>query len=184
MIAYVTCLEEVERNNVLSRIQKQVIANESTKSSTSFNVSDLLKDPVLNSAFSETLRLQINGLSMKGVEQDTTLSVNGQTYTLEKGSIVFISMPGVHKDPEIYENPEQFQLKRFLYLHTTEKDDYDTEQSQKVFTKNGVVVRQPFFPWGGGHFMVCPQMRTCGLFVVYRSEICNWRGYSVCFDNS
>jgi cytochrome P450 len=156
MIAYVTCLKETEREEVLSRIQKHVISSESTKESTSFNVFELLKDPILNSAFSETLRMQINGLSMKGVEQDTALTVNGQTYSLEKGSKVFLSMPGVHKDPEIYENPQQFHLKRFLYLHSNGDDEYDNGKTQKVFTKNGVVVRQPFFPWGGGNFMVWP----------------------------
>jgi cytochrome P450 len=155
MIAYATCLKKTEREDVLSRIRKHVISNESTKESTSFNLFELLKDPILNAAFSETLRMQVNGLSMKGVEEDTALTVNGQTYSLEKGSTVFLSMPGVHKDPEVYENPEQFQLKRLLYMHSKGDGEYDNEKSQKVFTKNGVVVRQPFFPWGGGHFMVC-----------------------------
>jgi cytochrome P450 len=154
MIAYVTCLKKTEREDVLSRIQKHVISTESSKGSTSFNVFELLKDPILNSAFSETLRLQVNGLSTRGVEEDTPLSVNGQTYSLEKGSTVFLSMPGVHKDPEIYENHEDFQLRRFLYMHSKGDEGYDNEKSQKVVTKNGAVVRQPFFPWGGGHFMV------------------------------
>ena len=146
-----TLLPEHEREDVLARIHKYAIPSESDRTSTSFKVSQLLDDPLLNSAFSETLRLQVNGLSTRGVEKDWSITVDGQSYVLEKGTTVFCSMPGFHKDPEIYENPEEFRLRRFIHLHTKggEMDNRATP-----FTKAGVSLRLPFLPWGGGVHMV------------------------------
>jgi sterol 12-alpha-hydroxylase len=97
----------------------------------------------------ETLRLRVEGLSLRGVTEDTTLSIHGQPYSLEKGSMVFLAMPLVHKDPEIHEDPDTYKVDRFIHMHT-KQDDVE----QKVYMKKGVAVRTPLFPWGGGHFMV------------------------------
>jgi len=152
---YIALLPENERKEVLDRIDQYVIPCESDRYSTSFNVSELLEDPLINSAFSETLRLQVNGLSTRGVEKDTSVTVNGQPYVLEKGTTVFCSMPGVHKDPEIFENPEEFRLKRFIHLHTKANG---SDIRSTPFTKNGIPLRFPFLPWGGGNYMVASQL--------------------------
>lgn len=78
--------------------------------------------------------------------EDTTLTIHGQPYALEKGSMVFLAMPLVHKDPDIHKDPDTYKIDRFIHMHTNVE--------QKVYMKNGVQVRTPLFPWGGGHFMV------------------------------
>jgi cytochrome P450 len=108
---------------------------------------------VLNAALSETLRLQMNGLSPRTVLQDATVTAGEQTYAVQKGETVFIVMASVHKNPEIYDNPYEFQLKRFIHMH--DKNDTDQYQSSVNFsTKSGVQVRNPFIWWGGGQHMV------------------------------
>ena len=89
----------------------------------------------------------MNGLSPREVLQDTTLNVKGQHYAVHKGDIVFISMPNVHKNPEIYDAPSEYRLKRFVYMH-------GKDGSRQVVTKGGVTVRTPYIWWGGGLHMV------------------------------
>ena len=95
----------------------------------------------------------MTGLNIRGVNRDTTLTVNGHPYEFRKGSVVCMPMACVHKDPEIYENPEEYQSTRFLQMHSKSGEDY-SDKPATFFTKNGVPVRNPLIPWGGGHFMV------------------------------
>jgi len=137
---------------MLHRIESWVLNEKSTRVSTSFNVSGLLGDPILNSAVSETLRMQFRGLSVRGISQDTTLSIHGRPFELEEGGTVFLSMSCVHKDPGIYEFPNEFRLKRYVHMHT--KTENDDGREKVFFWKNGAAIRHPLLPWGGGHFMV------------------------------
>ena|ERR1700737_1399931 len=141
LVAFITLLGS-QRSLVLDQIAQHVIQEQSTKESTSFNVSKLLQDPLLAAAISETLRLKVDSLSVREVEENTTITINETPYVLAKGSMIFLTMSLVHKDPEIFDNPQEFQLERFLNMDS------------KVFTKKGVPVRNPLFPWGGGQFMV------------------------------
>lgn len=166
-------LKPDELEDIQTRLQKYVIDSESDKNSVSFNVAELLEDPILNSGFSETLRLQVNGLSTRGVDCDTTITVDGYPYVLEKGSTVFCSMPGVHKDPEIYDEPEKFRLKRFIQLHTK---GGEVDSRMAPFTKRGIPLRYPFLPWGGGVHMVSLLTSHTKFSIVHRTEIRDWRG--------
>jgi cytochrome P450 len=129
-----------------------VVPEESNSEATAFDVRRLIQDPLLNAALSETLRLRAPGLSPRAVTQDTAVTVNGRAYNLHKGSIVFVATSLVHKDSRIYESPEEYKLKRFLEWHT--KSDYNANKDNLHFFKNGVPIRHPLIPWGGGHFMV------------------------------
>ena len=151
-MAYLACLKEDEKNEVLDRIQNCVVSDQSTRNVTSFNVADLLRDPVLNSAVSETLRMEFRGLSPRGISQDTTLTVNGRPFELQKGTSIFVSTTGVHKDPGIYQSPYEYRLKRYEHMHT--KTETSDGQAPIFFWKNGAPIRHPLLPWGGGHFMV------------------------------
>ena len=151
-MAYLTCLKENEKNEVLGRIQKCVLSDQSTRDLASFNVADLLRDPVLNSAVSETLRMEFRGLSPRGISQDTTLMVNGRPFELQKGTSIFVSTIGVHKDPGIYESPYEYRVKRYEQMHT--KTENSDSRANIYFWKNGAPIRHPLLPWGGGHFMV------------------------------
>ena len=150
-MAYVSCLRE-GKAEVLRQIQSYVISEESGRESTSFNVRTLTQDNLLNSALSETLRLRASGLSPREVTQDAEVTVNGRSYGLRKGSVVFVATSCVHKDPRIYDSPDEYQLKRFVQWHTKSVDNANKEKVH--FFKNGVPVRHPLLPWGGGHFMV------------------------------
>lgn len=137
---------------MLDRIESCVLGEKSTPESTVFNVPDLLQDPVLNSALSETLRMQFRGLSVRSVSQDTTLNIHSRAFELEKGAAVFLFTPGVHKDPGIYESPNEYRLQRYIQMHT--KRGNDDGRDKVFFWKNGAPIRHPLLPWGGGHFMV------------------------------
>lgn len=147
VIAYVACLKE-QKQEVFSRIQEHVLPDESTLVP-SFKVTNLLQDSLLNSAVSETLRKELRSLSVREVCEDTTLTINGKPFTLEKGAKLFLSMINVHKDPAIYECPHEFRLKRFVKMH-----EGDGSHNKVFFSKNGAPIRHPFIPFGGGHFMV------------------------------
>ena len=154
LIAYLATLNDPsQRQEVMTHISQYFISQESTKTSTVFNFSGLSQDSLLNSAVSETLRLQMNGLSPRTIENDTQLTVSGQSYSLRKGEVIFITMSGVHKNDEMYSNPSEFQLKRFLDMHD-KSGDY---KATRTYMKNGTQVRNPFIWWGGGIHIVSSQ---------------------------
>ena len=107
MIAYITSLPLSEKQSLLEDLKAHILPPESPTTPNAlpdvrFNTTTLLKSTLLNSALSETLRLQFNGLSVRGVSQHTSLRITqrgGQEeYRLEKGDVVFLALACVHKD--------------------------------------------------------------------------------------
>ena len=97
----------------------------------------------------------MNGLSPRTVLQDATVTAGEQTYAVQKGETVFIVMASVHKNPEIYDKPYEFQLNRFIHMH--DKSGTNRYQSSAKFsTKSRVQIRNPFIWWGGGQHIVRP----------------------------
>jgi cytochrome P450 len=96
--------------------------------------------------------MEFRGLSPRDVSEDTMLTVNGRAFELQKGTAIFISTIGVHKDPGIYESPYEYRLKRYEHMHT--KTENSDGRVTICFWKNGAPIRHPLLPWGGGHFMV------------------------------
>jgi len=152
MIAHVSCLQE-RRSLVLDRIDQYVIAEESTAESTSFDVPSLLRDPLLNSALSETLRINFRGMNVRGVAETTSLTISNKRFEFKKGSVLFLPITCVHKDPAIFEQPEEYQVDRFLEMHS-DAGAAENTKNKTYFSKHGVPIRHPLLPWGGGHFMV------------------------------
>jgi cytochrome P450 len=136
-----------------------------------------MQDPMLNAAFSETLRLQANGLSPRAIEHDTTVSALGQTYSFRKGETVIINMAGVHKNPNNYESPEEFRLTRFMNA------SYDSGNA-KVLAKDGSQLKVPYMPWGGGQHMVPNSFSVDADSLVHRTQIRCWRSHAPCGNNS
>jgi hypothetical protein len=68
-----------------------------------------VKDPLLSSALSETLRLQFAGLAPREVTQDTAVTVNGRSYELQKGSVM-LSQPPVRTTPYL-QQPRRVQIR-------------------------------------------------------------------------
>jgi hypothetical protein len=131
----------------MAQLDQHFVTEKSNKESIELNIPNLLQDPILNAAFSETLRLQANGLGLRAIENNTTISALGQTYSFRKSETVIVSMAGVHKNPNIYANPEEFRLTRFMNA------TYDGGNA-KVRAKDGVEVKTPYIWWGGGQHMV------------------------------
>ena len=222
MISYITTLPASQKLLILTEIQKHIIPESpppdcgTSAVSVRFNTSTLLCSPLLNSALSETLRLQFNGLSVRGVSQPTYIPVatfsssttrapvnNAQFkdrgYFVDKGDTVFLVMPCVHKNPEIYTSPNEYQLDRFEKMWSDKFNGNVDAESKGWFFKQGKAVKYPLMPWGGGHFMVLseslvplfifyPCLCSCvrrelrrsrfvgesNGFVVLGAKICNW----------
>lgn len=108
---------------------------------------DLLTDPLLRSAFLETVRLQSQGLSARYVTQDTLIPSQNLNFLLRKGSVVLIPGLLVHQNPEIYDCPTSFLCNRFL------DKDVD-EETKRASTKKDAFVRQGIVAFGGGDHLV------------------------------
>jgi len=125
-----------------------------------FELASLLADPIMLSCTSEVLRMYADSLSIRHVEKDTVLQVDGQEFLAKKGTNVIVSgRAAVHMDEDIYNEPEKFKSKRFTN-HNLEKtiiklDNANEEVQKKTFSKNGVVVRHNLLPFGGGAAL-CP----------------------------
>jgi cytochrome P450 len=154
LLAYLSSLpDENERTEVLKLIQSYVIDPDSNAAA-SFDVASLLRDQTLNSALSETLRLQMDGLAPRKAERETVLKIHDKDYVIHKGEFVLLVFACVHKNPKLYKNPREFQLKRMLFLH--EKPPPGKEySSQTLRTDDGKNIRNPFVWWGGGKHIVC-----------------------------
>jgi cytochrome P450 len=149
--AYDAVQAEVE-----SVVQGRTSGNESC-----FSMDELDQMPVLNSAFTEALRLSHGAFSLRQVLEDVPLQVkapSGETssYLLEKGSNVMMLMSIMHQDPTIFPNPLSFDYKRFM------PDPVTGEQPS--FKRNGKVVDPLRFFGGGSH--MCPGRK----FIVYEAK--------------
>jgi cytochrome P450 len=101
----------------------------------------------LQSAVSEALRLCAGSMTLRHVERDMTLTLDGgRSYALRAGDrVVLYPYVTPHRDPEIFPEPERFQFDRFLA----------PGGGVKQFFKGGRRVTTPLMPYGGGVSM-CP----------------------------
>ncbi|KAK3618548.1 hypothetical protein LTR22_026341 [Elasticomyces elasticus] len=110
---------------------------------------DLGTLPLLNAAIEETLRMYgaLPGALPRtvpagGVEMDGYLLPRGTTVTTQSYSL--------HRDPELFPNPDRFEVSRWLDLNSGENKYRVTETAKAVFS-----------PWGAG-------ARTClGVHIAY-----------------
>ncbi|XP_054847748.1 7-alpha-hydroxycholest-4-en-3-one 12-alpha-hydroxylase-like [Eublepharis macularius] len=112
------------------------------------NVSlETIKTPVLDSAIQETLRLNVSLFVIRSIMEDMDLTMtDGKEYSLRKGDQLLLSpFVGLHMDPEIYPDPQNFKYDRFL----------NPDGTKKEFYKNGEKLKYHIMPWGAGPSM-CP----------------------------
>lgn len=132
---------------VLSRILGEL--RESQHSDGTIDVPKLITMPLLNSLWTETLRLFVDALVTRNASEDIILPLdaNGKTsIMLRKGDNLFAPCWLGHHDADAWSgnrvSPDEFWAERFLVPDPTDPE-------KKVFTINGTSGK--FFPFGGGY---------------------------------
>lgn len=107
---------------------------------------DFKRLPKLFSSISESLRLCSESLTIRLVHRDCELALaDGRTVALRAGDRVALCPQLMHRDPEIFADPERFRFDRFL----------SEGGGPRQFSKGGQRVPIPLMPYGGGVSM-CP----------------------------
>jgi cytochrome P450 len=131
-----------------------------TITSDAFDYQGLTNDAVLTSFFSEVLRLKASVWSFRLVLEDAIIPACGKEYYFPKGSTLWIPVPLIHRDEDVYKNALQFEPDRFLKVDKeTDENGHIHEKSIKkvLFSKNGKQTRMSHLPFGGGKSMVIPR---------------------------
>ncbi|KAK3102926.1 hypothetical protein FSP39_014974 [Pinctada imbricata] len=103
-----------------------------------FSLEEVDSLKVLDSIIKETLRISGGVFMVRGIAEDTWFEMNdGQKYFLRKGDKVAMYPPAIHRDPEIFENPDEYKFDRFV---------------DRKFYKNGKEVKTPILSFGS----LCP----------------------------
>ena len=118
----------------------------------SVDVPTLVSSALLQSMWTETLRLYTDALVTRNATQDTVLPLDedGKTFIqLRKGDNIFIPTIIGHRDPEAWADDrfpvDTFYADRFLHPDPENPD-------RQVFT---MISSGKFYPWGGGR-TICP----------------------------
>jgi cytochrome P450 len=109
-------------------------------------IGDFKRLPKLYSSMCESLRLCSESLTIRLVHHDCELALaDGKTIRLRAGDRVALCPQVMHRDPEIFAEPEEFRFDRFLA----------ESGGPRQFSKRGQRVPIPLMPYGGGVSM-CP----------------------------
>nr|XP_006003627.1 PREDICTED: cholesterol 7-alpha-monooxygenase-like [Latimeria chalumnae] len=115
--------------------------------SISFTKEQLENMPTMGSVISEALRLSSASIMIRCATEDFTLTLDsGEKLAIRKGDRIALVPQLQHLDPEIYENPLEFQYDRFLDK---------TGKEKTTFYKNGKKLKHYLMPFGSGTSM-CP----------------------------
>ena len=135
------------------------VVKEKQDESSAFSLEELDKMVLLKSAFQETLRLYMGSFTARDATQDFVFDPKkkGQSkYLIEKGTRVMGFMATLYHDPEVFENPKEYQYDRFAP---------NENGKPPVFTKNGKRIAEPVRVFGGGVHL-CPGRR----FISYETR--------------
>ncbi|EMC99922.1 hypothetical protein BAUCODRAFT_30342 [Baudoinia panamericana UAMH 10762] len=98
----------------------------------SVDIPALTRLPLLNSAFQEVLRLYVDLLVVRQVDNSTSLG----SHSVRQGEQIMAPSWMTHRNPDFFDRPNEFQPDRFL-------------------KRNAEALKGRFFPFGGGHYQ-CP----------------------------
>ena len=133
---------------VLPRVIKEL--KTAGRADNSLDIPTLISLPLMQSIFHEILRLYMDVLVTRGLQEDITLPLHDgkQRILCEKGSIVMAPSYLGHRDESVWADPpcSQFYAERFL-----QADPKGTKE--KIFSISGT--NGKFFPFGGGK-TICP----------------------------
>ncbi|XP_075405745.1 cytochrome P450 7B1 [Tenrec ecaudatus] len=94
----------------------------------------------LESIVLEALRLHSLSATLRCVENDFLLPVKSGECLLRKGDLVCIFPPAIHRDPEVFEAPEEFRYDRFV----------QDGRKKTAFFKRGKKLNYYIMPFGSG----------------------------------
>ncbi|XP_063779864.1 cytochrome P450 7B1 [Pseudophryne corroboree] len=101
---------------------------------------------LLGSAVNESLRLCSASMNIRVVQVDFLLELeDDQAVSLRKGDFVALYPPALHKDPEVFENPEEYKYDRFV----------EDGKEKTTFYKKGKKLKYFLMPFGSG-ISKCP----------------------------
>ncbi|MEE6463869.1 hypothetical protein FKM82_006083 [Ascaphus truei] len=95
----------------------------------------------LGSVIKESFRLCSASMNIRVVQEDFLIELEAnQTVSLRKGDFVALFPPTLHKDPEVYEDPEEFKYDRFV----------ENGKEKNTFYKQGKKLKLFLMPFGSG----------------------------------
>ncbi|KAK7944604.1 hypothetical protein WMY93_000332 [Mugilogobius chulae] len=95
-----------------------------------------------DSIMKEAMRLSSASLNVRVAKEDFLLHLdNQQAYRIRKDDVIALYPPMLHYDPEIFQNPYEYQYDRFLD---------ESGQEKTVFFRNGRRLRYFYMPFGSG----------------------------------
>ncbi|XP_029447245.1 25-hydroxycholesterol 7-alpha-hydroxylase [Rhinatrema bivittatum] len=95
----------------------------------------------LGSAVQESLRMCSASMNIRVVQEDFILKLEGDSaVSLRKGDWVALYPQTLHKDPEIYKDPEEFKFDRFV----------ENGKEKTTFYKKGRKLKYYLMPFGSG----------------------------------
>jgi hypothetical protein len=143
-------LQDEEAWNACRAQVEEVVAKRNDQKRTRFSLDDLDQMTFLQSAFWETLRLYSGNFTARRVVEGFEVDTREGKYWIEKGSKLMSFWDVLHSDPDIFDNPDQFQYDRFV-------------NPEQVFTyKSGKkLTHAPVMSFGGGSHL-CPGRKFIG----------------------
>jgi cytochrome P450 len=114
------------------------------------NLANVLSSELLHAGLKETLRIHAHNMSPRTMEEDIVMKIQGKEYLLKKGTVAFAPSTLVNLNPEIYSNPEMWEVERFL----DNKNQYDGATKYDVKK-----LKIPLLIWGAGTHAV-PSSKT------------------------
>ncbi|KAJ5113446.1 hypothetical protein N7456_001980, partial [Penicillium angulare] len=175
-------LEIAKDPALLSAVREEVATTLTTDAETgsrTFDIPKLAVLPLLQSVFTETLRLRMNFNIIRQVKEP--FSVDG--YTLKKGAMLQAPMMVAHYDESVWGTDEHpasaFWAERHI-KYVQEVDNYGNITNKRTFAMAGRP--SSYFPFGGGppvcpgrHFSKHEIMTTVGLLVSkFDFELIEW----------
>ncbi|KAM4704851.1 cytochrome P450 7B1 isoform 2-T2 [Rhinophrynus dorsalis] len=101
---------------------------------------------LLGSAINESLRLCAASMIIRVAQDDFVLELEGnQTVNVRKGDFIALYPPTLHKDPEVYEDPEEYKYDRYV----------ENGNEKNIFYKKGKRLKHYLMPFGSGNSK-CP----------------------------
>ncbi|PWY88392.1 cytochrome P450 [Aspergillus heteromorphus CBS 117.55] len=153
IIAFWTMLHIYENPTLLASIRAEVspyITRLPSREYTFDHSSLSRKCPILKSTWYETMRWDLFGAEQKYILRDFCVTESAEdatmlrgpsalprSYTLKAGNVVCIHNGATQKDPKLWENPEEFNPRRFIVQDSRDKTTEKAEMFRHLYSFGG-----------------------------------------------